>query len=190
MPFIAATVTIPENIQPILSKISKSRTLSARKVQRAKIILLAADGLNNMQISAKVGLGQDSVSKWRGRFLKILPFLQEVAQKDPASLEKTVSEFLDDCPRPGQPSHYTDEQIIKILEVACRDPQEMGYEADHWTLKMLVDAVVKEKIVETISAKTVSRFLKYGENPPSSHPLLASFLRENRLSGDFYPKSE
>ncbi len=94
MPFIAAPVKIPEDIRHILSKFTKSRTFPARQVQRAKRILLAADGLNNMQISTQVGLGQDSVSKWRGRFLKTLPLLQEVAQKDRSHLEEAVSSFL------------------------------------------------------------------------------------------------
>ena len=190
MPFVAAPVKIPEDIRSIFSKFAKSRTFPARQVQRAKIILLAADGLDNMQISTQVGIGQDSVSKWRGRFLKSLPLLQEVAEKDQFHLEKAVSSFLNDSPRPGQPSHYTDEQIIKILEIACRNPEESGYEASHWSLNLLVDAVIKEGIVESISAKTVSRFLKYGGNPPSSHPLLASFLRESGFPGDFCRKSE
>lgn len=190
MPFIAASVIIPETIRTVFSKFARSRTFSARQVQRAKIILLAADGLNNMQISNQVGLGQDSVSKWRSRFVKTLPLLEEIAEKDPASLEKAVSSFLNDCPRPGQPKHYTDEQIIKILEIACRNPEEFGYEASHWSLNMLVDAVIKEGIVDSISAKTISRFLKYGGNPPASRPLLASFLRESGFSGDFCGKSE
>ncbi len=50
---------------------------------------------------ALIGLGQDSVSKWRSRFIKTLPHLQEVAEKDPSHLEETVSSFLNDCPRPG-----------------------------------------------------------------------------------------
>lgn len=190
MPFVAAPVKIPEDIRRILSKSAKSRTFPARQVQRARIVLLAADGFNNMQISTQVGLGQDSASKWRGRFLKSLPLLQEVAEKDPSHLEEAVSSFLNDCPRPGQPSHYTDEQIIKILGIACRDPQEFGYEVSHWSLNLLVDAVIKEGIVESISAKTVSRFLKYGGNPPTSHPLLASFLRESGFPGNFCRKSE
>ena len=190
MPFVAAPVKIPEDIRLILSKFAKSRTFPARQVQRTKIILLAADGLNNMQISTQVGLGQDSVSKWRGRFLKSLPLLQEVAEKDPSHLEEAVSSFLNDCPRPGQPSHYTDEQIIKILEIACRDPQEFGYEVSQWSLNLLVDAVIKEGIVESISAKTVSRFLKYGRNPSTSHPLLASFFREGGFPGNLCRKSE
>lgn len=190
MPFVAASVKIPEAIHPILSKFAKSRTLPARQVQRANIILLASEGLNNMQISKQVGLGQDSVSKWRCRFIKTLPLLQEVAEKDPSHLEETVSFFLDDCPRPGQPSHYTDEQIIKILEIACRNPEDFGYEASQWSLNLLVDVVIKEGIVDSISAKTISRFLKYGRNPPTSHPILASFLRESGFTGDFCRKSE
>ena len=70
MPFVAAPVTIPEAIRTIFSKYARSRTFSARQVQCAKIILLTADGFDNMQISGRVGLGQDSVSKWQSRFLK------------------------------------------------------------------------------------------------------------------------
>ena len=83
MPFVAAHVIIPESIRPILSKFTRSRTFPARQVQRAKIILLAADGLDNMQISKQTCLGQDSVSKWWSRFIKRLHFLQKVAEKAP-----------------------------------------------------------------------------------------------------------
>lgn len=190
MPFVAACVNIPDEIRSVVSKCAQSRTLPARRVQRAKIILLAADGHSNIQISKQVGLGQDSVSKWRTRFIKALPVLQEVAEKDRSRLEDMVAEFLDDKPRPGQPSHYTDEQIIKILEVACRNPEEFGYEASHWSQNLLVAAVVKEGIVESISAKTIGRFLKYGRNTSTSRLLLATFLRENRFSGNLCGKSE
>lgn len=81
MPFVAAPVKIPEDIHHILSKFSKSRTLPARQVQRAKIILLAADGMNNMQISTLVGLGQDSVSKWRGVSSKLFPFCRRLLKR-------------------------------------------------------------------------------------------------------------
>ena len=82
MPFVAAPVKIPEDIHHILSKFSKSRTLPARQVQRAKIILLVADGMNNMQISTRVGPGQDSVSKWRGGvFLKLFPFCRRLLKR-------------------------------------------------------------------------------------------------------------
>lgn len=63
MTFIAIPVKIPEAIQPVLFKFAKSKAFPTRQVQRAKIILLATNGLDNMQISKQIGLGQDSVSK-------------------------------------------------------------------------------------------------------------------------------
>ncbi len=190
MPFKAVRIEITDKIRNILYKFARSRTLSVRQVQRAKIFLLCADELNNMQISIRVGLGQDSVSRWRTRFSKALPRLVEIEKKSPKDLEKEVSVVLMDEPRPGQPATYTDEQIIKILEIACRDPKEYGYEVSHWSLNQLVNAVIKEGIVESISAKTISRFLKYGENPPSSRPLLAAFLGKSGQSGHFCGESE
>lgn len=175
-----ASIKISDSVYQILLKISKSRTLPFRQVERAKIFHLCADGLNNLQISYQVSIKQDSVSKWRNRFLKGLPLLEEVEVQDPAQLESKVKSLLADNARPGQPPTYTDEQIIKILEIACRNPEEYGYEASHWSLNQLVEVTIKEGIADTISAKTISRFLKYGENPPASRPLLAAFLRENR----------
>lgn len=110
--------------------------------------------------------------------------------KNPAELEDTITTLLTDYARPGQPSTYTDEQIIKILEIACRNPEEYGYETSHWSLNQLVDVVIKEGIVTFISAKTISRFLKYGENPPTSRPLLAAFIRKNGKPGNVRGKSE
>ena len=190
MPLKPAPILISDSVYHILSKFSKSRTLPARQVERAKIFILCADGLNNLQISERVSIGQDSVSKWRTRFLNILPLLRETEGKNPGELEEQITSLLSDRARPGQPPTYTDGQIIRILEIACRNPEEYGYETSHWSLNQLVNAVVKEGIAESISAKTISRFLKYGENPPASRPLLAAFFRKNREPGDIRTKSE
>ena len=190
MPLKPAPILISDSVYHILLKFSKSRTLPARQVERAKIFILCADGLNNLQIAEKDSIGQDSVSKWRTRFRNSLPLLREVEEKNPAELEDTITTLLTDYTRPGQPSTYTDEQIIKILEIACRNPEEYGYETSHWSLNQLVDVVIKEGIVTSISAKTISRFLKYGENPPTSRPLLAAFIRKNGKPGNVRGKSE
>ncbi len=116
--------------------------------------------------------------------------MREIEEKNPAELEDKITSLLSDYARTGQPPTYTDEQIIRILEIACRTPEEYGYEASHWSLNQLVDAAVKEGIVESISAKTISRFLKYGEDPPASRPLLAAFLRKNGQPGNIRAKSE
>ena len=128
MPLKPAPILISDSVYHILPKFSKSRTLPARQVERAKIFILCADGLNNLQISEKVSIGQDSVSKWRIRFLKSLPLLREIEEKSPAELEDKITSILSDYARSGQPPTYTDEQIIKILEIACRSPEEYGYD--------------------------------------------------------------
>lgn len=190
MPLKPAPIVISDTVYQIVSKFARSRTLPARQVERAKIFMLCADGLNNLQISERVSIGQDSVSKWRTRFLNSLFRLQEVEEQNPTGLELEVTALLSDYARPGQPPTYTDEQIIRILEIACRNPEEYGYEASHWSLNQLVDVTIKEGIADFISAKTISRFLKYGEDPPASRPLLAAFLRKSGRSGNIYGKSQ
>ena len=74
--------------------------------------------------------------------------------------------ILLDHPRSGQPATFTDEQIIKILEVACHNTEEYGFESSHWSLNQLVEAVVKEGIVDSISVKTISRFFNMGKIRP------------------------
>ena len=48
MPLKPAAISISDSVHSILSKFSKSRTLPARQVERAKIFLLCADGLDNL----------------------------------------------------------------------------------------------------------------------------------------------
>ncbi len=45
-------------------------TLSYRDVMRAKIVLLAAEGLGNDEIGARLDTRREIVSKWRKRFFE------------------------------------------------------------------------------------------------------------------------
>jgi len=51
-----------------LRRRSTKYTLPYFQVQRAKMILLAADGLENSEIAAQLGTRRDVVSEWRKRF--------------------------------------------------------------------------------------------------------------------------
>ena len=62
----------------ILGERARKYTLPYFNVLRAKIILLAADGLTNDQIATRLDVGRDVVSQWRGRFFAHrLPGLEE-----------------------------------------------------------------------------------------------------------------
>lgn len=160
MPFIATTIELTDQIRKILVSFSNSRSLPLHQVQRSKIIILAADGLNNNEISSRVGLSQDTVSKWRMRFSHALPRLEEIGVLDPSKLQDEITSVLKDAARPGHPHKYTQEQIIHIQEMACRPPEEYGFEISHWSLNKLRAAIIQEGIVDDIPVGTVSYFLK------------------------------
>lgn len=54
----------------VLEQRSRQYTLSYRDVVRAKIVLLAAEGLENTAIGQRLDLPRPVVSKWRGRFFR------------------------------------------------------------------------------------------------------------------------
>ncbi|MGH2747217.1 MAG: helix-turn-helix domain-containing protein [bacterium] len=54
----------------ILEGRARKYTLPYRDVTRAQIVLLAAQGLRNDEIAARLSIGRDVVSKWRRRFFE------------------------------------------------------------------------------------------------------------------------
>lgn len=71
----------------LLETISKKYTLPYRDVVRAKIVLLAAEGLSNDIIASRLDTPRQIVSKWRKRFfLERFAGLQEQPRKGRFSL--------------------------------------------------------------------------------------------------------
>jgi len=143
MPFIATKIIIRHKAKMILKDIAGSRTLPINQVQRAKIIILASKGRSNQQIATDLGLSPNAVSKWRMRWANNTKFIEAEEQKTFKELEKAIKTFLKDSPRPGHPCEFTEVQILKILEIACRSPSEFGYETSHWSLPQLANIAIK-----------------------------------------------
>jgi hypothetical protein len=71
-------ITLRKDERRILSERARKYTLPYFMVLRAKMILLAAEGLPNDMIAAQLGVGRDVVSLWRKRFFAHrLPGLEE-----------------------------------------------------------------------------------------------------------------
>ena len=64
----APKVWLSQEARDDLERFSRSRTLSARLVERAQIILRAAVGQENQQIANELGLCRQTVGRWRERF--------------------------------------------------------------------------------------------------------------------------
>jgi len=64
------TIELSHDQRAFLEAKSRKYTLSYRDVIRAKIVLLAADGLRNDEIAARLDTRREIVSKWRKRFFE------------------------------------------------------------------------------------------------------------------------
>jgi putative transposase len=157
-----------------LRTMTRSSTCPQAVAQRARMILLAFDGIPNEDIAAQVGCERHAVGPWRHRWADAFDrlVLIECCEK-PSALPRAIEGLLSDRPRSGSPGTFTAEQVTQILAVACEDPEGSGRPVTHWTPRELADEVTERGIVESISPRQVGRFLKYGRTPAAPQPLLA-----------------
>jgi transposase len=100
-------------------------------VERARIVLLAAAGMQDKQIAAKLRIMPEKAARWRNRFL----------DGGLAALDK-------DAPRPGRPSTITQ---ARIQEVVRKTTQEKPANATHWSTRTMAAATsLSEKSVRRI----------------------------------------
>src|SRR5213596_2778467 len=76
---------------------ARRRTSAQALAQRSRIVLLAADGLNNTEIAERLGVHRPMVRKWRLRF------------------SEHRLDGLTDEPRPGQPRKITDAKVEEVI---------------------------------------------------------------------------
>ena len=67
---VASPILLTDEQKRELGIVAASRTASVRFAQRARMILLAAGGKQDIQIAAEVGVRRQAVARWRGRFLE------------------------------------------------------------------------------------------------------------------------
>ena len=64
------TIVLDVKTKQILEAMARTYTLAYRSVFRAKIVLMAAEGLSNDQIALRLDTSRDVVSMWRKRFFE------------------------------------------------------------------------------------------------------------------------
>jgi len=92
-----------------------------RLVERAQIVLLAAEGLRNDAIAERLSTSRYKVSRWRERY----------ARHGFAGIEK-------DAPRPGRTPAITAETVERIVQMTT---QERPSRATHWSTRTLATVV-------------------------------------------------
>jgi transposase len=122
-----------------LTQMMRRGTQGARKLLRAQILLKAAAGLSDEEITQEVAPCVATIERTRKRF---------AARR---------LEALEELPRPGRKRCLDARGEARLIAEAC-SPAPGGRE--RWTLQLLADRAVELQLAESCSDDTVQRLLK------------------------------
>lgn len=103
-----------------LEKLVKSGMTPAIIVQRAKILLLKADGLSNEAIADKLGINKRTVLLWTQKYRN-------------HSDTETLDDLLNVSAGRGPKEQISGEAKTWMIGIACQKPKDLGYAAETWT---------------------------------------------------------
>ena len=112
----------------------------ARVITRARILLLSDEGRTDQQVADALQIGRATVERIRRR-----------------AVRESVETALVDRPRPGSERKLNAKQEAQLVAIACSEPPP-GQK--RWTIRLLMEEVMQQKIVDSISFETVRRIVK------------------------------
>jgi len=127
---LGTKIWLSQELRDDLERFARSRTLAARLVQRAQIVLMAAARKSDQEIAQAVGVVRQTVGLWRSRFV----------EHGFAGIEK-------DAPRSGRPRTITPARIDEIVRLTT---QSTPVAATHWSNRTLAP-------VTGVSPSTIGR---------------------------------
>src|SRR2546425_12740347 len=96
---VARPVILHPEQRSLLEQYGRGRSLPARWVERARIVLRAAEGLQDRQIAERLGMTPEKAARWRNRFL-----------------DSGVAALQKDAPRPGRTPTISQAQVKQVIE--------------------------------------------------------------------------
>lgn len=127
----AAPVSLTADQRTHLQAWARGRRVAARLVERSRIVLLAAEGKQDVEIAARLSIPRQKAARWRKRFLA----------RGLAGLEQ-------DAPRAGRPRSITPH---KVRQVVAQTTQTVPPDATHWSTRAMARAAgISESSVRRI----------------------------------------
>jgi transposase len=114
---IAPKVVLNEEQKQSLERMARARSLPARVVERAGIVLLAAADLENQQIAEQLSITAEKVARWRNRFL-----------------EGGIRALEKDAPRPGRTRTISEGKVKRVVELTLH---QKPAHATHWSTRTM-----------------------------------------------------
>jgi transposase len=116
----APRVELSPEQRTALEQLARQRSAPARVVVRARIVLHAAEGLENRQIALRMAITPEKAARWRNRFL-----------------EGGIAALQKDAPRPGRTRTITDRRVKKVVEMTLRHKPA---HVTHWSTRTMAAA--------------------------------------------------
>ena len=137
---VASPLVLREGDRSRLEALTRSSSVRAGLVSRARIVLLAADGLPNAEIARRTGTSRPTVVDWRARY-------------DAGGIGA-----LHDQPRSGRPAEIDEiDVVVATLADDGRPPAHLG--VTHWSARLLAGEL-------KISFATVARIWRKWDLQP------------------------
>src|SRR6202162_453711 len=118
---IAPAITLSPEQRTMLESQARGRSLPVRVAERARIVLLAASGQQDLEIAARMAITPKKVSRWRKRFLAL----------GVVGLQK-------DAPRPGRKPTIGTRLTKRVVTMTTR---QQPTNATHWSTRTMAAAV-------------------------------------------------
>jgi transposase len=157
---IAPALVLREGDRDRLAELARLPSVPSGLAKRARMVLLAADGMPNAQIARATGVSRPTVIGWRGRY------------------EQGGIKALEDEPRSGRPAEIDEIEVVATtLADSGRPPERLGI--THWSSRFLAAEL-------GISFATVARIWRKWEIQPhrvetfkfSTDPQLEAKIRD------------
>jgi transposase len=128
---VARKVELNSGDRTALEQQARGRSLPARVVERSRIVLLAADGLQDREIAAELGITPEKAARWRNRFL-----------------DGGWEALAKDAPRLGRARTVTDRKVAWIVKLTT---SAKPANATHWSTRTMAERTgVSEATVRRI----------------------------------------
>ena len=117
---IAAAVDLSPEQKQVLERMARGCSLPARVVERARIVLLAADGLESKETARRMNMTPEKAARWQNRFLT----------GGNAALEK-------DAPRPDRTPTITEHRVKRVVDMTLHNKPA---NVTHWSTRTMARA--------------------------------------------------
>ena len=148
------TILLSDEEQEELEATARRYTALYFEVVRAKIVLYAAQGMENQEIAARLDVPRQVVSKWR--------------KHSTSNAFRGWRMIRGPGARPVFPPHV----VVQVKALACELPVESGVPLSRWSREELAREVTARGIVASISGSTIWRWLDRGRDSAMASPQL------------------